>query len=153
MENSVPPGFLCFRVLRVYFILTWFFVVTVLHFAFLSLLTTQNTNTHAHGRIFFSFLVVSLYLIRTSFFVFTVLAFFLPFVLYCTKHATQTPMSLAGFEPATPESDRPQTLALGRSATRIGIRTPVRPVRSESLYRLSYRGLFMLQASALRAGR
>ena len=47
----------------------------------------------------------------------------------------------AGFEPAIPASDRLQTLALDRSATWMGsIRSPVRPVGSELLYRLSYPG-------------
>ena len=32
-----------------------------------------------------------------------------------------TPMPPAGFEPATPASDRPQTVALDRSATGIGL--------------------------------
>ena len=62
------------------------------------------------------------------------------FCPYCATHTTQTSMTLAGFEPATPASDRPQTLALNRSATGIGgIRSPNRPARSESLYRPSYR--------------
>jgi hypothetical protein len=49
-------------------------------------------------------------------------------------------MSSAGFEPTTPASHRPHTLtlALDRSATGIGFRLPDRPVRSQSLYRLSY---------------
>jgi hypothetical protein len=45
-------------------------------------------------------------------------------VLYLTTHNThnrQTSMPLAGFEPAIPAGDPPQTLALERSATGIGI--------------------------------
>ena len=43
-------------------------------------------------------------------------------------------MTPAGFETATPASDRPQTLALDRSATGIGkIRSPDRPVCSLSV--------------------
>ena len=42
-------------------------------------------------------------------------------LLYNTHHTAQTSMPPAGFEPETPASDRPQTLALDRSAT--GIRT------------------------------
>ena len=49
-------------------------------------------------------------------------------------------MPPAGFEPATTTSDRPQSLALDRSVTGIGIRSPDRPVRGESLYLLSYPG-------------
>ena len=70
-----------------YFILTWCFVPTVLHFA------------------------ICLYL----------------------QHTTQTSMPPAGFEHAIPAGDRPQTLALDRSATRIGIRSPDRTSRSQSL--------------------
>jgi hypothetical protein len=61
-----------------------------------------------------------------------------PFVLYCTTHTTQTSMPPAGFETATPVSDQPQTLSLNRSATETGIRSPNRPARSESLYRLRH---------------
>jgi hypothetical protein len=42
-------GFSC----RLCFIHTCFFVFIVLHFAFLSLLATHNTNIHAPGVIFF----------------------------------------------------------------------------------------------------
>jgi hypothetical protein len=63
-----------------------------------------------------SFLFCLLYL---YFFVLIILA--LPFVLYCKIHITQTSMPPAGFEPATPVSDRWQTLAINRSATGIGI--------------------------------
>jgi len=44
--------------------------------------------------------------------------------LYLTTHRThkkQTSMTSAGFEPAIPESERPQTLALDRAATGFGI--------------------------------
>ena len=51
-------------------------------------------------------------------------------------------MPPTGFEPATPVSDRPQTLILDRSAT--GIRYLDHPARSQSLYRLSYRGPWSL---------
>jgi hypothetical protein len=50
------------------------------------------------------------------------------FCPYCTTHTTQTSMPPAGFESAIPASDRPQTLALDRSVTGIGIRSPDRPV-------------------------
>ena len=43
----------------------------------------------------------------------------LPFVFHL-QYTTQTPMPPAGFEPETPASDRPQILALDRSATGIG---------------------------------
>ena len=57
----------------------------------------------------------------------------------CTTHPTQTSMPPAGFEPAIPAGERPQTYALDRTATGIGrIRSPDRPGRSESLYQLSY---------------
>ena len=42
------------------------------------------------------------------------------FCPYCTTHTTQTSMPPAGFEPAIPASDRPQTLALDLSDTGIG---------------------------------
>jgi hypothetical protein len=44
--------------------------------------------------------------------------------LYLTEHTTitrDTSMPSAGFEPATPASDRPQTLSLDRSATGFGV--------------------------------
>ena len=41
--------------------------------------------------------------------------------LYLTTQTTDKPMPQAGFEPAIPAGDRPQTLALDRSATRIGL--------------------------------
>ena len=48
-------------------------------------------------------------------------------------------MPPARCEPATPASDRLQTLVLDRSATGVGrFRSPDRPARSESLHRLSY---------------
>jgi hypothetical protein len=43
------------------------------------------------------------------------------FCPYCTRHTTKTCMPPAGFKPAIPASVRPQTLALDRSATGIGI--------------------------------
>jgi hypothetical protein len=42
------------------------------------------------------------------------------FCPYRATHTTRTSMPLAGFESAIPASDRPQTLALDRSATGIG---------------------------------
>ena len=62
------------------------------------------------------------------------------FLVFCLLSllTTQTSMTLRGFEPATAASDRPQTLALDRSAT--GIRPPDRPAHCESLYRLRYSG-------------
>jgi hypothetical protein len=46
-------------------------------------------------------------------------ALHLAFCFYCTSHTTQTSMPPLGFEPAILASDRPQTLALDRSATGI----------------------------------
>ena len=50
-------------------------------------------------------------------------------------------MPPVGFKPTIPVSERPQTDVLDRAVTAIGIRSPDRPARSESLYRLSYRGI------------
>jgi hypothetical protein len=58
---------------------------------------------------------------------------FLLFILI-VKHTTQTSMPSS----AIPASDRPQTLALDRLATGIGVRSQDRPTHSQSLYRLSY---------------
>jgi hypothetical protein len=41
------------------------------------------------------------------------------FCLFYLQHVTQTSMPPAEFKPATPASDRPQTLALDRSTTGI----------------------------------
>ena len=60
--------------------------------------------------------------------------------LYCTTRTTQTFMPPSGFEPATPASDRPQILALNRSATETRIRFPDRLALDESLNRLRYTG-------------
>ena len=58
---------------------------------------------------------------------------------YNTQH--KYPRSPTEFEPTIPANDRPQNLALNRSATGIGrIQSPDRPTRSESLYRLCYTG-------------
>jgi hypothetical protein len=46
------------------------------------------------------------------------------FFCYCITHTTQTSMPLPEFEPVTSASDRPQTLALDRSATGIRTRSP-----------------------------
>ena len=64
------------------------------------------------------------------------LSYILPSVFYL-QHTTHMP--LAGFELATSASDRPQTLALDRSAIGIGGFEPrtVKPV-AKSLYWLSY---------------
>ena len=78
---------------------------------------------------------------RQCFFCLDCLAFSL--LCFTVQHTTQTSMLLAGFEPAIPATDRPQTLALDRSVTGIGptgIRSPDRPARNESLYRLHHRG-------------
>ena len=55
-----------------------------------------------------------------------------PFCLNFTIHVSSTSMPSAGFEPATPACDRPQTLALDRSATEIGGFDPriVQPIAS-----------------------
>ena len=135
-KTFLLTGFLFYSlpVLSVYF-----YVLLLLVLPFV--LTVQHTNIHASGGIrtrnlskravvdprfkplghwdFFYSLVLSLCFIRTSSFVWIVLA--LPFVLYCTTHTAQTSMPPAGFEPATPASDRPQTLAFDRSATGIGM--------------------------------
>ena len=63
--------------------------------------------------------------------------FFLYSLVLCTSSVL---VSLSGFEPATPASERPQTLALDRAATGIGIRSPGSLAPSASPYRLSYRG-------------
>ena len=56
------------------------------------------------------------------------------FCPYCTTHTKQTSMPPAGFKPAIPASDRPQTLALDSSATGIGWnRTRYLPPRSAEL--------------------
>jgi hypothetical protein len=56
-------------------------------------------------------------------------------------NTTEISMPPVGFEAKIPASERPQTDALDRAATGIGmIRYPDRPARSESLYRPSYRG-------------
>jgi hypothetical protein len=67
-----------------------------------------------------------------------------PFCLYL-QQTTQTFMPPAVFEPATPASDRLQTLTSDRSVTGIGKDSiPGRAARSEWLYRLSYPGSRLL---------
>ena len=73
------------------------------------------------------------FVLYSYFFVVIVLAFCL--CPYSTTHTTQTFMPPAGFKPATPAVELPQTPVSDRSATGIGIRSPNRPSRSESLYR------------------
>ena len=100
---------------------------------------TGAENLVLTGISFLYYLVLYLYLIRTSFFVLIFLHFaFCPY----SQQTTQISMPPAGFDPATPASDRPQNLAFDRSANRIG-RDSIprdRPTRSKLLYRLSYRG-------------
>ena len=101
----------------------------------LSSLTTHNTKIRALGGIFvfcfFFFLSLSFYPLCTF------ISFFLMSHIPL-QHTTQTSMLVPGYEPAIPASDRPQALALDRSAIGIDrIRSPDRPTRSESLYRLS----------------
>ena len=63
------------------------------------------------------------------------------FCLFCLylSHTTQTSMPPEGFVPATVASDRPQTLALDHSATRIGgLRSPELSARIKSLLRLRF---------------
>jgi hypothetical protein len=69
----------------------------------------------SHSLVFFFFipLYFVLHFIRISFFVLIVLRFVFAY------NTTQMSMPSAGYEPATPASDRWQTLALDRSA--IGI--------------------------------
>jgi hypothetical protein len=60
--------------------------------------------------------------------------------LYLTSHDTrkrQTSMPPAGFEPAIPASEPPQTHALDRAATGIGVTG-----NAEILYRTSFRSVF-----------
>jgi hypothetical protein len=71
----------------------------------------KQTSTSL-GEFLSSFL---LYFIRTWFFVLNFLHF--AFCPHCTRHTSMPPW---GFEPATPESDRPQTLAFDRLGTGIG---------------------------------
>ena len=79
--------------------------------------------------VFLYSLVLCLYFIRTCFFVLIVLHF-----AFCLslQHTIQTSLPPAGFEPAIPASDRPQTLALDSSASGIGGFNPrtVQPVAS-----------------------
>ena len=77
----------------------------------------DRVNEKSHENSSGIFLVLPLFFICSSV---SCLYWLLPYVLYCTTHTTQTSMSPAGFEPAIPVSDRPQTLALDRSATEIG---------------------------------
>jgi hypothetical protein len=59
-----------------------------------------------------------------------------------TTSTTQTSMPPVGFETTILVSEQPKTHAIDRTATGIGgIRSPDRPARSESLYRLRYPGL------------
>ena len=62
----------------------------------------------------------SLSVLNPCFFLLIVLDFV--FRPYCAAHTTQNIHAAAGFEPAIPESDRPQTLSLDRSAAGIGLR-------------------------------
>jgi hypothetical protein len=55
--------------------------------------------------------------------------------LFCIQHKHPLPQ----------RNSNPQTLALDRSATGIGTRSPERRARSESLYRLSYTGPCVVQ--------
>jgi hypothetical protein len=74
--------------------------------------TTHNTNIHAPG----GFLFCSIF--------FVLIPLLFTFCPYCKTHTTQISMLSAGFEPASPANERPQTLALDRTATEIGrIRT------------------------------
>ena len=79
--------------------------------------------------VFLYSLLLCLYFIRTCFFVLIVLHF-----AFCLslQHTIQTSLPPAGFEPAIPASDRPQTLALDSSASGIGGFNPrtVQPVAS-----------------------
>jgi hypothetical protein len=71
-----------------------------------------KTTDHATSGILFLFSVLYLYF-------FFLIVLVLPFVL-TVQHTTQTSVPRAGFVPATPVSDRPQTLALDRTATIFG---------------------------------
>jgi hypothetical protein len=66
---------------------------------------------------------------------------YIPYYCPYTTSTTQTSMGPAGFEPTIPASERPQTQALDRAATGIGvIRSPDRPALGKQLYRLRYPG-------------
>jgi hypothetical protein len=66
--------------------------------------------------------IFSLFVLYPYFFVVIVLAF--ASCPYCTTHTTQRSMPPAGFEPAIPASQRPQTYALDRAATGMRTRNP-----------------------------
>ena len=83
---------------------------------------SRYSRKHRPQRIFFVLCTSSVLLLRPDCLVSAICP-------YCTTHTTQTPMPPAGFEPATPASDRPQTLALDRSAT--GISSPEVTTQSE----------------------
>jgi hypothetical protein len=68
---------------------------------------------------FFHFLLCCPSLLLTSRGSFTLIVLVCFVCLYCTTHTTQTSMPPAGFEPAIPASDRPQTFTEDRSATEI----------------------------------
>ena len=109
---SPPPGlfFFAFHVLYPYFC-----VLFVLAFCLLSLLyNTDNINTHS-PRERFSFCIRLYSLLYPSLVLCLDCPAFCPYI----QHTTQAFIPPAGFEPATPASDRPQTLALDRSATGI----------------------------------
>jgi hypothetical protein len=80
---------------------------------------SQQTDIHAPGGIFFVLSVLYPY-----FYVLIVLAFASVLIVHHTQHklpcSRRDSNTQPQLEPATPASDRPQILALGRSATVIG---------------------------------
>jgi hypothetical protein len=58
---------------------------------------------------------------------------YVPYYCPYTTKTTQTSIAPAGFEPAIPASERPQTHALDRAATGIGYRTRASAVRGRRL--------------------
>ena len=113
---SFPSAFLLYSlVLCLYFIRTCVFVLIVLHFAFFVFIKTRNTQTSMPpARLFLCSCCL-------SFCHFYPLCHSVPSVIMSLipQHTSQTSMPPARFEPATPASDRPQTLVLDRSATGI----------------------------------
>ena len=83
--------------------------------------THAHAHTHKHPcpRHDFFFLYSRVLCVLHPYLVSSLNCFAFCFCLYL-QHTTQTSMPPAGFEPAIPTSDRPQTLTLDSSATGIG---------------------------------
>ena len=103
----------CMHAARLYFVVLCTSSIPVsLSWLFCILPFTYNTQ-HKHPCPRWN-CFCSLSVLYPYFLVLTILSF--PF---CPYHATQTSMPLAGFEPAIPASERPQTHAVERAATGI----------------------------------